>query len=159
MSQTPSPTSPDALSLHWGKGGSLLSGPDLSSVHLAISPASLAGSLWGPGLPTPLQIEQAIDEVEATIEGAGLRHALRGELLLTGDVPSGLSALLGPGTVLDRNTLEDRFTQLASRAYTASRGEAPGAGAAEWGGEAAAALLTVRELMHHLGFTSLRWDA
>ena len=65
---------------------------------LVCGPALLAARHWPHTLPTPLQLEQAIDDVEAAIEQTALVQAPRGGLILD----ETLSGLLAP--LLDRGT-------------------------------------------------------
>ena len=82
---------------------------------------------------------------------AGLRHAERGVLLATESLRHLLPDLLRLGTHLTRDDVEARFTRLAGSALTDGHGSA----GPEMFGESAAALLLLREVMHHLGFGAL----
>lgn len=118
------------------------------AVMLDISPRSIAQRHWPHGQPGPLQLERAIDDVENAIEQAGLAHGSRHLL----QVHTPLSSLLRPAlaTAGDhrREDVEDAFSRLVAGSGSAT--DQPGAD-----GEHAAALLLVRELMHHLGFQTL----
>lgn len=138
----------DAALLQATAGACTLTDGGHHPVLLAVSPHAIAQRQWPQGRPGPLQLEQAIDDVENAIEKAGLLHADRGLLR----VDAGLSALLqpvlqGPAT-FGRDAVEAAFSRLV-----AASGPAGHAGAAS--GDSAAALLLVRELMHHLGFQAL----
>jgi hypothetical protein len=118
---------------------------------LAVSPKALADRHWPRSQPGSLQLERAIDDVEIAIMQAGLRHAERGALLATASLRQLLPDLLPPGAQVTRDDVEGRFTRLAASALAADRG---GAGP-ESAGESAAALVLLREVMHHLGFSAL----
>jgi hypothetical protein len=117
---------------------------------LACEPALLAARHWPHTLPTPLQLERAIDDVEAAIEQAGLVQAPRGGLLLDETLSGLLAPVLDRGTTVSLDEVERAFSALVS---AAQRG--PGASTTDTlQGDRAAALLMLRELMHHLGFQS-----
>jgi hypothetical protein len=118
---------------------------------LPVSPKALAERHWPRSEPGPLQFERAIDEVEIAIMQAGLRHAERGVLLATESVLHLLPELRRHGAHLSRDDVEARFNRLAASALVAGRGGAEPATV----GESAAALLLLREVMHHLGFSAL----
>lgn len=124
-------------------------------VSLAVSPRILAARHWPRSLPGPLQLERAIDDVESAIEQAGLAHADRGVLLATDSVQHLLPDLLEHGTLCSRDDMEDAFTRWVGLSYIVGRG---GAGLALYG-QSAAALLLLREVMHHLGFSAIRMQA
>lgn len=118
---------------------------------LVCGPALLAARHWPHTLPTPLQLEQAIDDVEAAIEQTALVQAPRGGLILDETLSGLLAPLLDRGTAVRVDEVERAFSALVS---ATQRG--PGAGTADaLQGDRAAALLMLRELMHHLGFQSL----
>jgi hypothetical protein len=119
---------------------------------LPVSPSVLADRHWPHGLPGALQMERAIDDVESAIEQAGLVHADRGVLLATDSLQHLLPDLLKRGTLCSRDNMEDAFTRWVGSSYAGGRG---GAGL-ELHGESAAALLLLREVMHHLGFSAIR---
>ncbi|MBS0468497.1 MAG: hypothetical protein JSS31_00175 [Proteobacteria bacterium] len=101
--------------------------------------------------PTSLEMEQAIDVVEDALAATGLRHAARGELLSSDPRLHALLGLTVDGARLAREDVEDRFQRLASATL--------GLGAVadrSVGRDAAAALLILRECMHHLGYEAVR---
>lgn len=102
--------------------------------------------------PTPLELERAIDVIEEAL--AGWRDARsEGGVLVTADARvRALPGLEQPGSGLDRDAVEALFERLASRARGLPDRELPP------GREAAAALLVVRECMHHLGLERLAID-
>lgn len=120
-------------------------------VSLSVSPHTLAARHWPQGWPTPFQLERAIDDVESAIEQTKLRHADRGALWATTSVQTLMPGLLTPHAVTSRDAVEVAFSRLAAAAHTPARH----AGADVLDGEGAAALLILREVMHHLGFQVL----
>ena len=121
---------------------------------LAVGVRRIADEVFRHDPPTPLEMEQAIDAVEDALTRSRERHAERGELvtsdpLLTvwvtaGSVPTGR-------TTLTRDEVEGLFDRLASAALGHPRALAD----LPRGRDAAAALLILRECMHHLGYTSI----
>lgn len=130
-------------SLSGGPDGWVLTDGLGGQVRLALAPGALAARHWPSGRPDALALERAIDEVEAAIERTPLRHAPRGVLRLSGPglaTPDRMGLPLG---TWPREALEQAFSrQLAVPVPALS-------------GEAAASLLMLRELMHHLGFSQL----
>lgn len=112
----------------------------------------IAEGLFRRDPPTPLEMEQAIDVVEEALAASGLRQGSGGELLIADPVLHASLRLTEDGMRLTRDEVEARFDSLAA----ASLGR-PGALADQPpGGDAAAALLVLRECMHHLGYESVR---
>lgn len=137
--------------LTWEAGRLALSGGEGEMAVLALGPDVLAGRHWQQNLPNPLQLERAIDDVEGAIEQSGVVYARRDRLRIAGLFRDLVPQLLSPGAELSRDEIEAEFSKLVSAAH---RG--PGSGAeVALPGEHAAALLILRELMHHLGFQSL----
>lgn len=139
--------------LQFNADGSVLLNIEGRAVTLQVSPRSIAAHHWPHGTPGLLQLELAIDEVENAIEQAGLVHGDRGVLR----VSAGLRELLpapwrAPGTI-SRDDVEVAFSRLVAASGVAG----PLAGLPN-SGEVAAALLMVREIMHHLGFQTLDTD-
>jgi hypothetical protein len=81
----------------------------------------------------------------------GSQHAERGVLLATESLQQLMPDLLRRGKQLTRDDVEARFTRLAASALGTDRGDA----GADSFDESAAALLLLREVMHHLGFSTL----
>jgi hypothetical protein len=121
-------------------------------VALGLAPAALAARHWPRGAPRAIALERAIDEVEEAIERSPLRHADRGLLRLSAAVQAVLPPWPGAGDVLSRDEVEQAFSRLVA-ASDAAGAAGPVLGVA---GEGAAALLMLRELMHHLGFSQLQ---
>jgi hypothetical protein len=127
--------------------------PDGSeSAHLlSLGPASLARRFFRSALPAPHEIEAAIDEVEDAV--MRLPRVTDPEAALQCEDPAWQPwAALG-GSTLSRDVVEDWFQRLAS----ASLGQPMAMQGLPTGAEAAARLLIVRELMHHLGYANLVW--
>lgn len=120
-------------------------------VTLPLSPRLLAARHWPRGRPSLLQLEQAIDDVESAIEQAGLRQASRHTLVASACLRQALPRRFSTASAFSRDEIESEF----SRQVRESGAAAPPAEVAP-DGLAAAALLLVREVMHHLGFQVLR---
>ena len=146
-------TSP--LALHFEADRTVFLDGAREDFELAVSPKVLADRYWPRSHPGSLQLERAIDDVEVAIMQAGPRHAERGVLLATESLWKLLPGLLRQGADLTRDDVEARFTRLAASALAADRGVA----GPETAGESAAALLLLREVMHHLGFSSLATES
>jgi hypothetical protein len=137
-------------SLHVEPDCSVLLDSDRVPVTLRVSPRSLVARHWPGGQPSPLQLERAIDEVENAFEQAGLSHADRGVLYATASLRHVLPQRFNASAQFSREDVEAEFSRLVA----ASSAAGLDAGLAATG-EAAAALLLLRELMHHLGFAAL----
>lgn len=118
------------------------------TVTLPVGPQGLAESVLHHDPPTPAELERAIDLVEDAL--AGLHIASAGsDRLVTADTQLLALPGLGPqGGSLTRDAVEFLFQRLASRAL----GTPVPAAELPHGREIAAALLILRECMHHLGF-------
>jgi hypothetical protein len=97
--------------------------------------------------PTPAELERAIDVVEDALAGSRAQGS-RGELVTADPVLLALPGLDGPGATLTRDDVESLFQRLASRAL----GMPASAAGPPHGRELAAAIIILRECMHHLGF-------
>lgn len=118
------------------------------SVTLQVGPQALTEAVLKHDPPTPAELERAIDLVEDALTGLHLVPA-DGARLVTADAR--LLTLPGfdtTGASLTRDDVELLFQRLASRALgmPAAAAELPQSR------EEAAALLILRECMHHLGF-------
>jgi hypothetical protein len=118
-----------------------------------IGAAALARRCFRRELPTPLEIEQAIDVVEDVVT-RWPRATQADAVLQCADAGWQPWAALGDGATLSRDTVETWFQRLAS----ASLGQPMAMQGLPAGAEAAARLLIVRELMHHLGYGALEWQ-
>jgi hypothetical protein len=121
-------------------------------VLLPLSPRSLAERRFRHDPPTPLELEQAIDEVEDALTATRLASAERGALVTADPHVRALPGLAVAGASLTRDGVEMLFQQLASVALGQPRALAGFATS----GEAAATLLILRECMHHLGFDAVQ---
>jgi exopolyphosphatase/pppGpp-phosphohydrolase len=116
-------------------------------VTLPLGVGDLARDVLRHDPPTPAELERAIDVVEDALSASRLPKASRGTLTTS----AALLALPGLGTqdaALRLDGVEALFQRLASRAL----GTPVSADELPQGREMAAALLVLRECMHHLGF-------
>lgn len=141
--------------LHFNAQHTTLATDSTSKIVLAVGAQGIADSFFRHDPPLALEIEQAIDAVEDALMSSRLQHAERGGLVT--DEPLLQAWVSGShpqstDTRLTRDEVEAIFERLA----TASLGR-PGA-LVDLPTErtAAAALLILRESMHHLGFDSVR---
>lgn len=123
---------------------------------VAVGARALAVAHFHRDPPSPSELEQGIDHVEDAIAAAGLTHQARGDLVT--HEPLVLEALGLPvgAERVTRDEVEARFEGLARLALGRPA-------RVEWkdgvlSREAAAALLILRELMHHLGYEAVRRD-
>lgn len=123
----------------------VLDGRSTPAVALDVGPRSLAAGSFRRDPPAPHELERAIEVVEDALVAAGLAHASRS--VLVSDDPLLRRALGGTG-MLTRDEVEARFERLAA----VSLGQAVAAAGIPMDPDAAAALLLLRELMHHLGY-------
>jgi hypothetical protein len=116
--------------------------------RLDIGVPGIATQVFRHDPPLPHELERAIDLVEEQV--THLRKAEVGERLLTSDDRlHAWAATAGP--VVPLETVEQWFQRLAS----ASLGQPSALDGLPRGAEAAAALLVLREFMHHLGYRSV----
>jgi hypothetical protein len=127
---------------------------DSMSVNLTVSPQGLAQRHWPHGVPGPLQLELGIEDVEDAIMHARVPHDSRGALLSSDPLLHHLPGLQPNGAGLSLDQVEGLFQGLvvASPALRRTRTGEP------WSGVQVAALLILRECMHHLGFNEIRPD-
>jgi hypothetical protein len=137
--------------LQIGAEHSVLLHVDGPSAILRVSPIALAARHWPSGRPSPVALERAIDDVENAIEQAGLHHANRNALEATAGLIQALPPRFRSSPELSRDEVEAEFARLVA----ASEGAGLDASSAPRD-EAAAALLLLREVMHHLGFQIVR---
>lgn len=102
--------------------------------------------------PTSGEIERAIETIEDALMAARLAHARRGLLSTTSPELGSLPGLTGLGDALDLEQVENLFQRLAAAASGVSNvlGDLPA------DRKSAAALLILRETMHHLGFERMQ---
>ena len=124
----------------------------IAQAALALGWRSIARDHFKHDPPSPLEIENAIAAVEDEVERAHKAIA-KGGVLRTRD-PAIVEIARSAGvpqsaeTVLSVEAVEHMFTRLAA-----------GARGLPAGGEFSATLLILRELMHHLDFSSVLIDA
>jgi hypothetical protein len=102
---------------------------------------------WRQARPDPLQLELAIEEIEEALMAERLAHSDHGELVTSDPLLRTLPGLQGAGDRLSLADVELLFDQLAAASRPAGAQVAACAS-----GASAAALLILRECMHHLGF-------
>lgn len=122
-------------------------------VVLSVGVHTIADGFFRHDPPTALEVEQAIDAIEDAVMSSRLPSAERGDLvtnepLLLAWVPTPPA---GDSTRLTRDEVEAIFERLASAAL-GRPGELTGLPNDR---SAAAALLILRECMHHLGFDGI----
>jgi exopolyphosphatase/pppGpp-phosphohydrolase len=119
-----------------------------SSLSLDLGTDSTARLFFRADLPRPQELERAIDHVEDELMRAVAWSA--GPTTLATEHPLVLG-LAQPGAVVQRDAVEALFQRLASGAL----GDPSALKGLPSGREAAATLLILRELMHHLGFSQV----
>ena len=122
-------------------------------VVLLVSPRGLAHRHWPQGWPRPLQLERAIYDIENAIEAAGLRHANRGWLNVKSPLAEQLPEDWSSSSTMTRDRVESAFSNLVVSAGLSQSTTQVALG------EAAGALLLVREVLHHLGFQGCIHDS
>jgi hypothetical protein len=142
-----------ATRIAFDEGHTLLHG-DAMSAMLTVSPQGLAQRHWPHGMPGPLQLELGIDAVEDAIMQAQVPHTSRGALSTSDPLLQHLPGLQPNGAGLRLDQVEGLFQGLVAASPALRR-----TGTREpWSGVQVAALLIVRECMHHLGFNDIRSD-
>lgn len=116
------------------------------TITLAVGPRGLAESVLRHDPPTPAELEQAIDLVEDALTGLPIALADGAWLVSADALLLALPGLDAQGPGLARDAVEALFQRLASR----SLGTPVAAADLPEGREGAAALLILRECMHHL---------
>lgn len=139
--------------LHLGERHTTLARGADASVELAIGPQRLAEEFFRHEPPTPHELERAIDAVEDEVMRARSMRAEGGELVTTDPVLRLFAVAEASVPTLAIDAVERLFQRLAS----ASLGDPSSLRGLPSGREAAAALLILRELMHHLGFSAVTW--
>jgi exopolyphosphatase/pppGpp-phosphohydrolase len=129
-----------------------LSVPGAAEVVLGVGIDHLASAVFRHAPPTPAELEQAIDIVEDALMATHLAHTERGELVSSRGLIRALPGLRGEGSRLTRDEVEALFQRMAS----VSLGNPGALGDLPTGRQACAALLVLRECMHHLGFEAVR---
>lgn len=122
-------------------------------VRVALSPERITREYFRHSPPSPVELEQAIQDVEDTLQPA---YATLGTGRLVADSPDlhGLPEFLGlkeASAPLPRDALESAFSRLAALSEGRPLSQDPLPADPLF----AATLLILRELMHHLDFTEL----
>jgi exopolyphosphatase/pppGpp-phosphohydrolase len=139
---------PPPVRLRLDPRSTVLEFDDGRRVVLSIGWRGLAETVLRHDPPTPVELERAIDLVEDALEGLPVVPADVRGLVTTDAALRALPGLDAPCSGLTRDAVEALFQRLASRALgtPVATSELP------HGRDVAAALLILRECMHHLGF-------
>lgn len=129
----------------------LLEFEDGRTFTLHVGPQGLADTVLQHDPPTPAELERAIDLAEDALTGVHIASADSDRLVTADSLLLALPGLGPQGGRLTRDAVELLFQRLASRAL----GTPVPAAELPDGRETAAALLILRECMHHLGFGSI----
>jgi len=143
--------SPPPVRLRMEAQTTVLEFDDGRSVTLPVGARGLADTVLRHDAPTPAELERAIDLVEDALTGL---HAVRGDgrgLAASGALLPALPGLETRGSGLAQEQVEMLFQRLASRAL----GTPIPAAELPHGRDVAAALVILRECMHHLGFDNV----
>lgn len=141
------------IRLHLGEHHTTLARGADASITLAIGPKRVAEAFFRHEPPTPQELERAIDAVEDEVMRARSMHADGGELVTADPALRSFAVAEASMPTLTIDAVERLFQRLAS----ASLGDPSAVRGLPAGREAAAALLILRELMHHLGFSEVTW--
>jgi exopolyphosphatase/pppGpp-phosphohydrolase len=141
--------SPPPVHLRLEAQSTVLEFDDGLRVTLPIGSRGLVETVLRHDPPTPAEIERAIDLIEDALTGLRLAAGDRGDLVTVDALLLALPGLDVPGADLARDAVEALFQRLASRAL----GMPIAAAELPHGRDIAAALLILRECMHHLGFS------
>lgn len=142
----------DFTRLRLAPQGTTLSAPATPDVLLGVGAVGLSQAVFRHSPPTPAEMERAIDITEDALMATGLPHTARGELVTSDPLLRELPGLRDEGSRLARDDIEALFQRLAS----VSLGNPGAMGDLPAGGQAAAALLILRECMHHLGYEGVQ---
>ena len=145
--------------LHIGaQGTALLAGgdsPPEAPLWLAIGAKKTAEAFFRHEPPTPLDLESAIYASEDEISRAKARPAEGAALLTIDGGLLKLAAVGGSPAAGGRTMTRDAVEQMFQRLASASFGHPGALAGLPAGREAAAVLLILREIMHHLGYESI----
>lgn len=129
----------------------LLSSPAAAEVVIAVGVDRLADHVFLHEPPTPVELERGIDVIEDALMAAGLPHLNRDDLA-TSDAH--LESLFGPASDTARVSLAE-VEALFQRMAAVSLGSPVRAAEPAFTRSASAALLILRECMHHLGYPAV----
>lgn len=122
-----------------------------TNIILGVGALSVADGFFRHDPPLPHELERAIDAVEDALMADHVPRAIGGSLVSSGPALRTLPGLQTSGAMVSRDHIEALFQRLAA----ASLGRPGHMSGLPKGREAAAALLIMRECMHHLGFESV----
>ncbi len=122
-----------------------------AEVVIAVGIDHLADTVFLHEPPTPVELERGIDVIEDELMATGLPHLPRGDLA-TSDAH--LHSLLGGATGSTRVTLAE-VEALFQRMAAISLGSPVRSTDQAFTRSASAALLILRECMHHLGYPAV----
>lgn len=133
----------------------VLSPPDSTQVAIAVGIDRLANEVFLHDPPSAVELERGITVIEDALMDAGLSHHAPGELA-TSDTH--LQRLVGPmagSTPVPLAEVEALFQRMAAISHgSLTRSSDP-----VFTRRASAALLILREIMHHLGYSAVQVDA
>ena len=141
--------------LRLGAERTMLSTPDSAQVVINVGTERLANDVFLHEPPTAVELERGITVIEDALMDTGLMHHSRGELA-TSDTH--LRSLVGPmagSTPIPLAEVEALFQRMAA----VSHGSLARSSDPAFTREASAALLILREIMHHLGYSAVQVDA
>lgn len=124
-----------------------------SDLVVAVGARSLVGAFLHRDPPSPAELERAIDHIEDAVAEAGLAYQVRGDLVTHEPLIIEALGLPNRETRMTRDEVEARFEGLARLALGGP--VRPLSQDGVFSREAAAALLILRELMHHLGYEAV----
>ena len=136
--------------------GTVLSLDASTEVVLTVSVCDIADRLFHHQPPTPFEMEQAIDAVEDALTRSRLPHAQRDDLA-TDDPRLREWVTIGHPQFDESRLTGEEVEALFQRLASASLGHPTALAGLPTGRDAAAALLILRECMHHLGFGGVRF--
>lgn len=140
--------SPHPVLLRTESRNTILEFADGTVVTLPVGVGDLTRDVLRHQRPTPSELERAIDLIEDALLATRLSKAPRGTLVTSDDALCTLPGLGTAPAALSIDAVEVLFQRLASR----SLGTPVSAAELPEPLESAAALLVLRECMHHLGF-------
>jgi exopolyphosphatase/pppGpp-phosphohydrolase len=109
--------------------------------------------------PTPLELENAITEVEDEVMPLAKRLPRPSELVGSGLAMEAIAAAARPGGQGSARIALDEVERLFQQLAAVSEGRPVASGGVPSGAAFAATLLILREFMHHLGFEAITIDA
>lgn len=124
-----------------------------ASISIPLSPDSLTLKYFRHAIPTPTELEYAIQEIEDALRPA-YNQITGGTLVVQSPTLYGMPTFIpfARGLPLTRETLEDGFQRLAALSEGRPATQDPLPGHPNF----PAFLLILRELMHHLNFSHLQ---